>query len=73
MESLYKMERRTRSFLDELEMPFAPPEPEVPVVNVRTELGKLIKAAIEILSKRPDSQGYHDMLADFYTGFYSRK
>ena len=68
------MERRTKSFLDELSGPYVPPpEPEVPVVNIRTELGKLIKAGIEILSERPDSQGYHDMLADFYTTIYSRK
>ena len=68
------MERRTKSFLDELSEPYVPPpEPEVPVVNIRTELGKLIKAGIEILNERPDSQGYHDMLADFYVGFYSRK
>ena len=67
------MDKRNRSFLDELEMPFAPPEPEIPVVNIRTELGKLIKVGIEILIDRPDSQVYQDMLADFYVDLYSKK
>ena len=67
------MERRTKSFLDELSGPFVPPESDVSVVNIRTELGKLIKAGIEILNDRQDREGYQDMLADFYVGFYSRK
>ena len=62
-----------KSFLDELSGPFIPPESDVPVVNIRTELGKLINAGIEILNDRPDREGYQDMLADFYVGFYSRK
>ena len=40
---------------------------------IKTELGKLIKAGIEILNDRPDREGYQNMLADFYVGFYSRK
>ena len=66
------MERRTKSFLDELSGPFVPPESDVSRVNIRTELCKLIKTGIEILNDRPDREGYQDMLADFYVGFYSR-
>ena len=67
------MERQTKSFLDELSGPFVPPESDVPVVNIRTELGELIKAGIEIINDRPDREGDQDILADFYVGFYSRK
>ena len=60
--------------LDRISGPYVPPpEPEVPIVNMRTELPKLIKAGIEVLRDSPDCQGYHDMLADFYRGFYSSK
>ena len=44
--------------LDRISGPYVlPPEPEVPIV----------------LRDSPDCQGYHDMLADFYRGFYSSK
>ena len=45
----------------------------VPIVNIRTELTKLIKAGIEVLNERPNRESYQDMLSDFYLDFHKRK
>ena len=60
------MERQNRdysiSFLDEISGPFIPPPgPEVPVVSIRTELPKLVKAGVKELN--PDQL---DRLIDYY-------
>ena len=63
------MERRTKSFLDEISGPFvSPPEPTERVETIRTELPKLVKAAIKELN--PDQLG---RIEDYYLRMNSRK
>ena len=63
------MERRTKSFLDEISGPFVPPpKPTEKVETIRTELPKLVKAGIKKLN--PDQL---DRLTDYYLRMKSRK
>ena len=63
------MERRTKSFLDEISGPFVPPpKPTEKVETIRTELPKLVKAGIKELN--PDQL---DRLTDYYLRMKSRK
>ena len=68
MKSLCKMERRLRSFLDELEMPFAPPEPIEKIESIKTELPKFVEVAIRKLNI--DQQ---DRFGDFLSRMNKRK
>ena len=68
MKSLYKMETRPQSFLDELEMPFAPPEPIEKIESIKTELPKLVEVAIQKLNM--DQQ---DSFRDFLSRMNKRK
>ena len=67
--------RRTRSsFLDKISAPFVPPlDPEVPIVNIRTGLAKLIKEGMKIINESPMREAYHDRLGDFYLDIDRRK
>ena len=63
------MERRTKSFLDEISGPFVPPpKPTEKVETIRTELQKLVKAGIKELN--PDQL---DRLTVYYLRMKSRK
>ena len=53
--------------LDELEMPFAPPEPSIPIVSIRTELPKLLEIVIRKLN--PDQL---ERAENFYLRMNSR-
>ena len=62
------MERRHRSFLDELEMPFTPPKPTERTEMIRTELPKLVEVAIRKLNM--DQQ---DRFGDFLSRMNKRE
>ena len=63
------MERRTKSFLDEISGPLVPPPKLTEKVEmIRTELPKLVKAGIKELN--PDQL---DRLTDYYLRMKSRK
>ena len=62
------MERRPRSFLDELEMPFAPPEPIEKIETIRTELPKLVEVGIRKLN-----MDQLDRFGDFLSRMNKRK
>ena len=58
-----------KSFLDEISGPFVPPpEPTEKVETIRTELPKLVKAAVRRLN-----MDQLDRLEDFYSRMNSRK
>ena len=62
------MERRTKSFLDEICGPFVPPpKPTEKVETIRTELPKLVKAAIRKLN-----MDQLERFEDFYSRMNSR-